>query len=255
MRSIAKVIFFILIILAIKQCEKNDPDPIVDIPDYYFLNALIVSGIDKNGDSQISFAEAEETTVLNVSKMMVEDMTGIEAFINLDTLSCGFSSLSNLDLSGNTALRWLSCGISTLSSLNVSNNPELTYLECGNCNLRELDLTNCTKLETLLCAYNMLNSLDLSNNNALQYLSCTWNQLTVLDLSQNTALEEFYCAVNFFDKLDLSNNTSLKTIQLTEMPSLYEVCVWETPFPPSGVQVDTSYSPNLYFTTECSAAY
>jgi len=36
------------------------------------------------------------------------------------------------------------------------------------------------------------------------------------------------------------------------MPSLYKVCVWEMPFPPAGVEVDTSGSPNVYFTTDCS---
>jgi hypothetical protein len=36
------------------------------------------------------------------------------------------------------------------------------------------------------------------------------------------------------------------------MPSLGEVCVWELPFPPEGMTVHTTGSPNVYFTTECS---
>jgi hypothetical protein len=38
------------------------------------------------------------------------------------------------------------------------------------------------------------------------------------------------------------------------MPTLYEVCVWEMPFPPAyQVElVDTTGSPNIYFTTDCS---
>jgi hypothetical protein len=35
------------------------------------------------------------------------------------------------------------------------------------------------------------------------------------------------------------------------MPSLYNVCVWEMPFPPVGVGVDTTNSPNVYFTSNC----
>jgi hypothetical protein len=39
---------------------------------------------------------------------------------------------------------------------------------------------------------------------------------------------------------------------LDNMPTLLEVCVWEMPFPPEGVEIDTTGSPNIYFTTECS---
>jgi len=41
-------------------------------------------------------------------------------------------------------------------------------------------------------------------------------------------------------------------LDISEMPSLYEVCVWVVPFPPEGVLVNTTGSPNFYFTTECS---
>ena len=33
---------------------------------------------------------------------------------------------------------------------------------------------------------------------------------------------------------------------------MYEVCVWEMPFPPEGFELDSTGSPNVYFTTECS---
>jgi len=39
---------------------------------------------------------------------------------------------------------------------------------------------------------------------------------------------------------------------LLTMPSLFKVCVWTTPFPPEGVDVDTTGSPNVYFTIDCS---
>jgi hypothetical protein len=41
------------------------------------------------------------------------------------------------------------------------------------------------------------------------------------------------------------------------MPSLYKVCVWEMPFPPSYpsyfVYVNKIDSPNVYFTTDCTS--
>jgi rhodanese-related sulfurtransferase len=36
------------------------------------------------------------------------------------------------------------------------------------------------------------------------------------------------------------------------MPTLFEVCVWVTPFPPEGLEILSTGSPNVYFTTECS---
>jgi hypothetical protein len=39
------------------------------------------------------------------------------------------------------------------------------------------------------------------------------------------------------------------------MPSLNQVCVWTLPFPPSGVDVYTDGSPNVYFTTDCKEYY
>jgi hypothetical protein len=41
-------------------------------------------------------------------------------------------------------------------------------------------------------------------------------------------------------------------LTLVSMPSLYKVCVWKMPFPPTGVTVDTNGSPNVYFTMDCS---
>ena len=52
----------------------------VEIPDDAFMSALIVRGVDKNGDGEICPCEAEEIT-------------------SLDTLSCGWCQLSALDVS------------------------------------------------------------------------------------------------------------------------------------------------------------
>jgi hypothetical protein len=42
-------------------------------------------------------------------------------------------------------------------------------------------------------------------------------------------------------------NRSLEEIEIENMPTLSEVCVWSTPFPPAGVQVKKAGSPNVYF--------
>jgi hypothetical protein len=52
----------------------------------------------------------------------------------------------------------------------------------------------------------------------------------------------------------LRNNTSLIRISIDEMPTLSEVCVWTLPFPPEGVEIDTTDSPNVCFETDCDGS-
>jgi hypothetical protein len=94
-----------------------------------------------------------------------------------------------------------------------------------------------------------LTSLDVSENTELSVLHCEENQLFSLDLSTNTALSELHCqeAENQLTTLDVSNNTALEYLDISSMPTLEKVCVWTTPFPTEGVEVDTSGSPNVYF--------
>jgi hypothetical protein len=49
----------------------------VNIPDANFKNALISGGVDKNGDSEISYAEAEAIKKLDLNEKNISDMTGI----------------------------------------------------------------------------------------------------------------------------------------------------------------------------------
>jgi len=44
----------------------------------------------------------------------------------------------------------------------------------------------------------------------------------------------------------------LKSLHIENLPALYKICVWEMPFPPTGVNVYKEGSPNVYFTTDCN---
>ena len=100
--------------------------------------------------------EAEATGTLLIPPSAIRDLTGLEAFINLDSLSITLNPLSSMDLSGNSALRYLMC----------------TY-----CELTSLDLSN-----------NLLTSLDLSANTGLTKMVTCGNQLSRLDISKHSAL-------------------------------------------------------------------
>jgi hypothetical protein len=84
----------------------------------------------------------------------------------------------------------------------------------------------------------------------LGILDCGSNELTSLNVS-NAALTELSCFGNQLSSLDVSGCTALVRLVLNEMSSLTVVCVWTTPFPPTGVFPDITGSPNVEF-NDCS---
>jgi hypothetical protein len=184
----------------------------------------------------------------------------------LEDLICFNNQLTSLDLSNNIALSYLYCSYNQLTSLDITNNIVLVWLNCNYNQLTSLDVTNNIALSYLYCSNNRLTSLDVSGCNALVCLDCTADQLTRLDVSNNTALEDLNCSYNQLTSLDISKNVKLLPyidspaigvfLNLSYMPTLYEVCVWKMPFPPAGKDdlIDTAGSPNVYFTTDCSTS-
>ncbi|RLD56411.1 MAG: hypothetical protein DRJ01_15280, partial [Bacteroidetes bacterium] len=85
----------ILFILAIAFAFVSQAQ-IVNIPDANFKNALINHNpvIDLNTDGEIQVSEAEAfNSGINVIGQGIVDMTGIEAFINIQTLTCMDNSI------------------------------------------------------------------------------------------------------------------------------------------------------------------
>lgn len=119
----------------------------------------------------------------------IQDMTGIEAFVNLVFLDCHNNNITSLDLSQNINLKELYCYENQLFNLNVTQNSVLTHLYCGG---------------------NQLTMVDVSQNTQLIDFECSQNQITFLDLSQNIQLIELFCRSNNISSLELNNNTQLK---------------------------------------------
>jgi Leucine-rich repeat (LRR) protein len=278
MKAAIKIFLFMLIVSSMIHCKKENEIEVVNISDQAFLNALIESGVDTNGDGKISTSEAKVITYLDVSGKPdilgeIKDLNGIEAFINLDTLDCSYNQLISLNVSNNKALVSLRCGSNLLSALdianntllmslycwgnqisilNVSYNTRLKILDCDTNELSDLDVSNNTELRWLYCARNQLSSLDLSNNSDLEFLWCIRNQISDLNIAHSVLLENLWLDFNLLTLLDISANTQLKNLWIGQMPTLNKVCVWEIPFPPAGVNVDTTGSPNVYFTNDCN---
>ncbi len=240
--------------LTILQCRNNQITSL-DVSNNTLITDLVCLGnqlsaldISNNPALELLWCGDNQLTVLDVSNNPA-----------LYDLWCSNNQLSSLDVSYNPSLEELWCDENLLSNLDVSNNPALTVLSCSMNPLNTLDISSNTALTLLFCFDNQLSTLDVTNNVALESLMCDINQLTSLDVTNNLSLVDLWCGNNLISCLDISKNTALGSessefseIELSNMPTLTEVCVWTMPFPPSGVIVDTSSSPNVIFTTECS---
>jgi len=124
-------------------------------------------------------------------------------------LECSYNPISNLNVSGCTALLSLSCSGNQLISLNVLACTALTSLSCAGNQLTNLNVSACTALTSLFCCYNQLTSLDPSACPALTYLDCRYNNLSALDVSSNSALSMFFCGFNQLPSINVSANSAL----------------------------------------------
>jgi len=225
-----KKLLIILTLVSFGFLTVYSQNSIVTIPDSNFLLALIKRGVDINRDAKISHTEAEAITTLFLEAEGISDLTGIEAFLNLETLDCSGNQLSTLDVSYNTTLNLLKCSdnslifleglyntsltelwcdFNELTYLEVSGNASLSHLNCSGNKLTTLDVSENTVLTGLLCSSNELSTLDVSKNTDLLALRCSGNSLTNLDLLNNTDLTVLRCHNNQLSNLDVSNNTAL----------------------------------------------
>ncbi|WP_372474454.1 T9SS type A sorting domain-containing protein [Capnocytophaga sp. ARDL2] len=204
---------------------------VVNIPDENMKQILVENlEINTNEDDEIQISEAVAYTgAIDLLNMGIQDLTGIEAFVNITELDCSENQLTSLDVSANTELKKLYCYDNQLESLNLNQNTLLELLSCENNQLTSLDVSANTELKKLYCYDNQLESLNLSQNTLLELLSCENNQLTSLDLTYNPSLKQLHCAENlitFFQGLGtnlvelICQDNKLTSLDLSHCTSL-----------------------------------
>lgn len=215
------IIASVLITAITTQAQKKTD--IVNIPDENFKQYLLENKqINSNGDKEITYEEAKNyEAIIDVSDKNIEDLEGIEAFVNIAALDCRTNQLTSLDVSKNIQLEFLNCSENQLTSLNVSKNIALKSLVCETNQLTSLDVGKNMQLESLSCSENQITSLDVSKNTALKDLECGDNQLTSLDVSKNISLEYLRCENNQLMSLNISKNKALKKMSCQDNQLTY----------------------------------
>ena len=194
---------------------------IVPIPDVNFKAKLIAEQplaydangqnikIDLNSNGEIEIAEALRVAVLTIHFSEISNLSGIEYFTNLTSLTCYGNKLTQLDVTALSKLKYLSCFDNKLTVLHVNGMPNLEELLCHANALNAIDLTGLPKLKKIDCENNLLAYLNLSSLLSLEYINCQKNKLSSIDASGLSVLRNLYCASNLLTSIKVSGLINL----------------------------------------------
>jgi hypothetical protein len=239
------------------QLYITNPD-IVFIPDANFKNILVISDganqaaqdlahnftlVDANGDGEIQYSEAANISLLNIAQRGIADLTGLEAFPNLNWLNVGYNAdltsiptatlplltqltathcnLNILDLSNNPDLLTISLEYNNLTSLDFSSNPLVTFIHCQNNHLTNLNLTGLTLLNNLWASDNNLTSVNTADLDSIIYFNVAGNVITALDLTAMTTVQELLIERNQIDSIDTAGCTALTNLRCANNQMTY----------------------------------
>ncbi len=211
---------------------------IVTIPDINFKTALLNHDpvIDINNDGEIQVTEAHATVELSVRNQGIDDLTGIEDFINLielsclgnnlqvintntlsllEIFSCGFNNLQSLDISQNSSLRWFFCNHNPMSTLDITNNPNLTRVSFNNTPLSEIDFQSNQSLELIRINFTNLQSIDVTNITSLITLDVSNTNITTVDLTQNSNLRSYAGTNLAMNTINVQGNAILQDLDIS----------------------------------------
>ncbi len=171
MKNILYLLFFIAV-------SYKTTAQITYIPDPIFEQELITQNIDSDGivNGQMLTSDALTVTSLTIYAVInngeyISDLTGIEDFINLESLTVNVTMVEELNINTLVNLKYLDCVDNMLTSIDVSNNILLEYLDITSQGdvepinaFTEIDLSNNPNIHTLN-AMGGINKINLNNGN------------------------------------------------------------------------------------------
>jgi len=164
-------------------------------------------------DDYVTTTNISSVVSLSISNKSIADMTGIEAFIALETLIAPLNIFTTLNLSNNVNLKTLMCSYNlSLTSINISANSLLESITCGETAIGSLDLSGNPQLIDLSCDSTQITILDVSNNTMLETIFAVNNNLSTLDLSMNPKLINVFIPSTSLTELNIKNGTNTNIV-------------------------------------------
>ena len=227
---------------------------IVNIPDANFKAILLAADfsnntawdmnnlatkIDINSDGEIQNSEAEAISFLGCFEP-IGNLTGIEAFINIDQIYFIGLTITSFSTAGLTNLKKLTLANGQLASIDISGSPNIEMLDLTEnpisdfgfisslSNLKDISVRNNSGIGTIDVSNNPnLRSLDTTNcpflssinfgslSTSLEYLYVESCQISNIDITPFINLKEFNCANNLLTSLNLANANNLTSLNFS----------------------------------------
>lgn len=108
MKKLILSICVFLVIFMLSACADEGKNVFIEVPDANFKSYLL-ENFDTNKDGLISLSEARAVKKIDCSNRNIENLEGIEHFVNLERLICNDNKLDELDLRYNKKIKWLVC--------------------------------------------------------------------------------------------------------------------------------------------------
>lgn len=211
------------------------------------LLAMTEPKIDADGDGKITFEEAAAVKELQLGFDLkpestvdcVTDITGLEHFTSLETLSLKFNSVSDIKpIEGISTLKVLILGENPISSINLDKLGELTDLRLYGTNISDIDLTKTPKLESLYLQRTNVSKVDLtplqSLDQALLNKCSSLTEIKASNLPSITRIDAVECNLKSFEISDCPslrelhlNSNKLTSIKMTNLAMLMRLNVYD----------------------------
>ena len=254
---IAAIVFMCSSIISCSEEELTNepPKPSIEINDANLTALLVQKGVDTDNDGEISEEEAAAVTALDLaakgSDAKISDLTGLEKFVNLQSLVLsghsisdlspveGLVKLTKLDVANNklaeanfeklTLLETLDISGNSFSAIDLSKNTALKSLKADNNQSTSININSCTELETLDISGNALTAIDLSKNSALKSFKADNNQFASINIKPCTALETVSLSTNKLETFTVTDMNNLREMLLSGNTDLYNVTASNCP--------------------------
>lgn len=211
------------------------------------LLAMTEPKIDADGDGKITFEEAAAVKELQLGFDVkpestvdcVTDITGLEYFTSLETLSLKFNKVSDIKpIECISTLKVLILGENPISSINLDKLGELTDLRLYGTNISDIDLTKTPKLESLYLQRTNVSKVDLtplqSLDQALLNKCSNLTELKASNLPSITRIDAVECNLKSFEISDCPslrelhlNSNKLTSIKMTNLAMLMRLNVYD----------------------------
>lgn len=183
----------------------------------------IIDNFDNNRDGGISQSEAATVVTIDVQKMGITSLKGVELFAYLKYIYCGTNKIKELDLKANPLLTELCAEVNLIEKLDLRENKELRNIVVWENKLTTIDVSGLELVVSFWCWNNKLNEIDISSMKELIYFGCAQNAIKVLDLSNNTKLLNLAPNNTFIEELDLSSCPNLESLDIQGNINMAEV--------------------------------